>query len=72
MKNKGGLGMRRAKLMNKAMLMKLGWGPVEKRDGLWVHVLRTKYGSDIVPIVRKRKGNIQIHGKIYVRHGVRC
>ncbi|RYR01851.1 hypothetical protein Ahy_B06g080712 [Arachis hypogaea] len=34
----------------------VGWGLVEKRDSLWVKVLRTKYkcGNDIMPDIRRR------------------
>lgn len=43
--------------MNKAMLMKLGWEIVTRRDKLWVQVLRSRYscGDNIVPVVVKKQ-----------------
>ncbi|KAL4336634.1 hypothetical protein AHAS_Ahas12G0029800 [Arachis hypogaea] len=42
-KAKGGLGIRHARTLNHAFMMKVGWGLVERRDSLWAKVLRTKY-----------------------------
>lgn len=50
-KKHGGLGMRNARCQNNALLMKLGWGLVKKRDALWVRIIRDKYkcGEDLIP-----------------------
>ncbi|KAG7599606.1 Endonuclease/exonuclease/phosphatase superfamily [Arabidopsis suecica] len=39
----GGLGIKSAKHMNKAMLAKLGWRLLQDRGSLWAKVLRHKY-----------------------------
>lgn len=45
--------------MNHALLMKVGWGLIGKRDSLWAQTLRHKYrcGGDIIPIVNCRNRN---------------
>ncbi|RYR56984.1 hypothetical protein Ahy_A05g022723 [Arachis hypogaea] len=52
-----GLGVRHAKDLNRAFMMKVGWGLIEKKDSLWSKVLRAKYscGNDIIPLIRRRK-----------------
>ncbi|CAN1837770.1 Putative ribonuclease H protein At1g65750 [Linum perenne] len=56
-KDRGGLGIRSAKEMNFAFLMKLTWGLIQHFDALWVNVLKTKYlkHSSNVLIPRKSK-----------------
>ncbi|XP_057744587.1 uncharacterized protein LOC130962384 [Arachis stenosperma] len=58
-KNSGGLGIRHASQMNKAFMMKAGWGLVEKKDALWVRILRSKYGSgnNVIPRVERKRSN---------------
>lgn len=50
-KDFGGLGLRQSVLVNKASMMKVGWNLINKKDDLWVKVLRSKYGcgEDMVP-----------------------
>lgn len=43
LKNCGGLGFNNLELMNKALLMKLGWNLVASPNSLWSQVLCTKY-----------------------------
>lgn len=52
----GGLGFKSTRRMNEALIMKLEWELMTRRDKLWVNVLRHKYscGNDIVPKVMKR------------------
>lgn len=47
----GGLGIRPAKLINQASLMKVGWNLMAKKDDLWVKIIRAKYkcGDDLIP-----------------------
>lgn len=56
-KDNGDLGFRKARSMNKAMLMKLGWELISRGDKLWVQVLRKKYscGNNIIPEVGKKQ-----------------
>ncbi|CAN1777598.1 Putative ribonuclease H protein At1g65750 [Linum perenne] len=42
-KNLGGLGLRNARDLNKAFLMKLVWSLVSRSEELWAKVLITKY-----------------------------
>ncbi|CAN1245063.1 Putative ribonuclease H protein At1g65750 [Linum grandiflorum] len=42
-KNQGGLGLRRAKELNDAYLIKLGWTLVSQPSVFWVRLLRAKY-----------------------------
>jgi hypothetical protein len=39
-KNNGGLGIRKAKENNEAIIMKLGWGLLTQPDKLWVQILK--------------------------------
>lgn len=54
----GGLGMRQSTLLNTANMMKVGWNIMNKKDDLWVRVIRSKYGcgDDIIPKVNKMVG----------------
>lgn len=58
-KNEGGLGIRKARLMNYSLLMKIGWGLINKKDSLWACTLRSKYGSgmDGIPKIGRRNNN---------------
>ncbi|CAN1786029.1 Putative ribonuclease H protein At1g65750 [Linum perenne] len=51
-KHLGGLGLRNARDLNKAFLMKIVWGLVTRPTELWAKVLRSKYlkntGNDVV------------------------
>ncbi|KAG7564109.1 Ribonuclease H domain [Arabidopsis suecica] len=42
-KREGGLGIRSAKNMNKALLAKIGWRLLHETGSLWAKILRTKY-----------------------------
>ena len=47
-------------MQNKAYMMKLGWKLMNRRDDLWVKVIRSKYkcGNDLVPVIdHKRPGS---------------
>lgn len=54
----GGLGIRTARNMNTAFMMKAGWNLYSNRSDLWVEVVRSKYkcGHHDFPVV-KRRGN---------------
>ena len=56
-KSKGGLGLRKMKVQNKAYMMKLGWKLMNRRDDLWVKVIRSKYkcGNDLVPVIDHKR-----------------
>ncbi|KAG7551702.1 Ribonuclease H domain [Arabidopsis thaliana x Arabidopsis arenosa] len=42
-KSAGGLGLRKARVMNRALISKVGWRLLNNVDGLWARVLRSKY-----------------------------
>ncbi|CAL1381633.1 unnamed protein product [Linum trigynum] len=42
-KEEGGLGLRSARALNLAYLMKLGWAFLNKSDDLWIRVMQGKY-----------------------------
>ncbi|CAL1383991.1 unnamed protein product [Linum trigynum] len=42
-KEEGGLGLRSARAVNIAYLMKLGWAFLNKSNGLWIRVMQGKY-----------------------------
>ncbi|GAU45807.1 hypothetical protein TSUD_87100 [Trifolium subterraneum] len=56
-KYRGGLGLRRLEIMNKACLMKLGWELNHNDVGLWSAVLEGKYGRDINNLVNAQAKN---------------
>ncbi|KAF7812131.1 ribonuclease H [Senna tora] len=61
-KQNGGLGLRHIKEQNKAFMVKLGWGLMEKKDTLWARVLRAKYksGNDMVPAILKPQNSSRL------------
>ncbi|KAF7812112.1 ribonuclease H [Senna tora] len=61
-KQNGGLGLRHIKEQNKAFMVKLGWGLMEKKDALWARVLRAKYkcGNDLVPTISKPQNSSRL------------
>lgn len=42
-KNRGGMGLRKMRDMNDALLMKLVWGLINGSNSLWMDVFRAKY-----------------------------
>ncbi|KAL7228890.1 hypothetical protein ACSBR2_007559 [Camellia fascicularis] len=58
-KKMGGLGLRRAKSQNLALLAKLGWKILIKKDCLWVKVLEAKYfsNSDLFSYSKKKSAS---------------
>ncbi|CAA0818301.1 Unknown protein [Striga hermonthica] len=42
----GGLGLKRQRLMNDALLMKLGWKFLTDHNALWIQVWKAKYGAN--------------------------
>ncbi|XP_061365237.1 uncharacterized protein LOC133308608 [Gastrolobium bilobum] len=50
-KDHGGLGLRKMKEVNRAFIMKIGYGILSNPDALWARVLKSKYKvqSDLVP-----------------------
>lgn len=53
----GGLGLRSARNINQASLMKAGWHLLARRKDLWVDVFRAKYkcGSGLIPCIQKNR-----------------
>nr|XP_025692428.1 uncharacterized protein LOC112794656 [Arachis hypogaea] len=54
-KSQGGLGLRPARVLNNANLMKLAWKLIHNKDALWVKIVRSKYGcgDDSLPLITK-------------------
>lgn len=51
-----GVELRRAKGMHKALLAKLGWRMITRKDELWAKMLRNKYGlMEDGPVVFRKK-----------------
>lgn len=44
-KEEGGVGIRKAKEMNNALLARLGWKLINEQESLWSRVLLSKYGG---------------------------
>ena len=44
-KNKGGLGLRKIAMLNKALLSKWIWRYACEKDNIWKQVITTKYGQ---------------------------
>ncbi|CAN1767816.1 Putative ribonuclease H protein At1g65750 [Linum perenne] len=57
-KTHGGLGLRKARELNLAYLMKLGWAIVKDPTRLWVRVVTSKYlkETDAGPVLRRKSG----------------
>jgi hypothetical protein len=55
-KQEEGLGIRNMHSMNKAYVMKLGWGIIHDNNNLWADVLRSKYvkTQDRIPQVQAK------------------
>lgn len=49
-KSWGGLGLRSARDINRASLMKASWQLIDRRDDMWVNVIRSKYRGRGDPI----------------------
>lgn len=50
-KNVGGLGIKNIEMFNKALLAKWHWGLINGEDGLWVRLLKARYGLiDVSPL----------------------
>ena len=58
-KKEGGLGIRKVRLMNEALLVKVAFKMLVEKDSFWVEVIRNKYncGDDILPIVTTHKNS---------------
>lgn len=52
----GGLGLKNLRKQNKAFIIKLCWNLLNRKEALWVKVLRSKYlcGANTTPIVQKK------------------
>lgn len=52
----GRLGIRHLRGANQAFVMKNAWGLINRRDSLWVKILRSKYGcgDDVISLVKNR------------------
>ncbi|CAN1801902.1 Putative ribonuclease H protein At1g65750 [Linum perenne] len=64
LKTQGGLGLRKAKELNQAYLMKLGWAILKEPEKLWVRVLTNKYLNEIAegPSLRRKNGGSALWG----------
>ncbi|CAN1818068.1 Putative ribonuclease H protein At1g65750 [Linum perenne] len=56
-KAQGGLGLRKARELNQAYLMKLGWAILKDLDRLWVRVVTSKYLKEMDSGPRIRRKN---------------
>ncbi|RYQ97763.1 hypothetical protein Ahy_B08g093845 [Arachis hypogaea] len=54
-KSQGSLGLKPARVLNNANLMKLAWKLIHNKDALWVNIVRSKYecGDDSLPLITK-------------------
>ena len=61
-KEVGGLGLRKAKLQNNAFMMKLGWSLINRKDVLWVQLMREKYGCGlrVMPHINSSRAGSQV------------
>ncbi|GAU22731.1 hypothetical protein TSUD_138560 [Trifolium subterraneum] len=58
-KNKGGLGIRKAREANTALLGKLVWNIHQDKDVLWVQIMKHKYVKDDIFItITKKQGSV--------------
>lgn len=56
-KNLGGLGLRKAEPVNKAMQMKLLWKIMKKSNNVWVRTVNSKYLKNTNVLNYQKKGN---------------
>ncbi|CAN1815926.1 Putative ribonuclease H protein At1g65750 [Linum perenne] len=56
-KSQGGLGLRMAKELNEAFLMKLGWQILKHPEKLWIHVATSKYLKEVDGTLNIRRKN---------------
>ena len=63
-KNKGGLGLRKLALLNKALLGKWIWRYACDKDNLWKQVIMTKYGQEGLGW-RSKKANGAVGGRVW-------
>ncbi|CAN1173743.1 Putative ribonuclease H protein At1g65750 [Linum perenne] len=73
-KDQGGLGLRKARELNQAYLMKLGWTILNSPDKLWVQVMTNKYLKDTsegLQLRRKTGGSALWRGIRTVWHDLR-
>ncbi|CAN1802338.1 Putative ribonuclease H protein At1g65750, partial [Linum perenne] len=61
-KDQGGLGLRKARELNQAYLMKLGWEILNNPNKLWVRVVMSKYLKETSagPQLRRKSGRSQL------------
>jgi hypothetical protein len=66
-KNQGGLGIRRIKHYNQALLMKLAWNIINNPSAMWVKILKAKYkcGQDPTPQVKASHTALQRGGQLF-------
>lgn len=73
-KNNSSVGIKKAKYMNQSLLMKVGWGLINKRDSLWVRTLRIKYGCGVYLRAFQRlpvETVVQISDKVSIKYGTK-
>ena len=58
----GELRLRKAKLQNNAFMMKLWWSLINRNDGLWVQLMREKYGCGlrVMPHINSSRAGSQV------------
>lgn len=58
-KDIGSVGLRKFIHINQALLMKVGWGLINKKYSLWACTIRHKYGcgDDVIPSVKRKNQN---------------
>ncbi|CAA0813949.1 Ribonuclease H-like superfamily protein [Striga hermonthica] len=54
-KDLGGLGIKRQRLMNEALLMKLGWKFLTDQRSLWTQIWKVKYGTNPFDVMSGRR-----------------
>lgn len=47
LKDRGGVGLKRAEAMNKALVAKLAWRLLTEEEALWSRLVRSKYGLSL-------------------------
>lgn len=73
-KDKGGLGLRKAKETNKALLAKLGWRILQNESALWIQVMKEKYlrNNSLWSAPRKRDASAAWRGILDARKLLRA